>query len=112
MATLFLFASAVAHYYMHMGPAAIAATDSFTIVAEAKEFYFPDNSFLLRRNYTGVHAIDMGLSFLVAAFLPGAAGWDRNFQLLQAYFLFSFFSLIAVWSVEACRTRNKGRVIS
>lgn len=112
MGPFFLAASAFALRHMVFGPAAVAANDDFAVIAQNEDYHFSANGVKLRRGYTGIRALDSGLSFLVAAFLPGAAGWDRNFQLLQAYFLFSFFSVLAIWSIEAARTRNKSRVIS
>lgn len=72
---------------------------------------FPGSDVRLRTVYTGISTIDYGLRFLVAAFLPGAAGWDKNSQIQQIYFLLSFFPIIALWSVEAGRTRNAGSLI-
>lgn len=61
----------------------------------------------LRTEYTGIAQLDKGLSFLVAAFMNGAAGWDQGFTLLLFYFLVSFFPVVAIWAVESCRVRNR-----
>jgi hypothetical protein len=74
--------------------------------AVVNSLQFADNKHRLRTDYTGIASVDFGLRYLVAAFLPGAAGWDRGFQIQQIYFLVSFFSIVALWSVEAGRRRN------
>lgn len=74
---------------------------------------YPDHAGVsIRGQYTGVASIDHGLQFLVAAFLPGAAGFKDEFQILQVYFLFSFFALISLYSVEAGRRGNKRTLTS
>lgn len=60
-----------------------------------------------RKRYTGIEGLDMGLQFLVVAFLPGVLDLDLGVKLQQAYFLLSFFPIIAVLCVEAGRARNK-----
>jgi hypothetical protein len=63
--------------------------------------------------FTTVDVIDRYiLSLLVAAFMPGVAGWDPEVRLLQIYFLGNLFALICVWNVEANRQRNRWRLIS
>jgi hypothetical protein len=110
--TVFLSMSAVATYYMRIGPASSASGDYFAQILEPEPFMFPDSGVLLRRTYTGIDAIDTFLSFLVAAFLPGASGENKAFQLQQIHFLFSFLPVIAVWSVEAARKVSFWKVIS
>ena len=61
----------------------------------------------LRRTYTGIEGVDMGLQFLVVAFLPGVLDLDLGAKLQQAYFLLSFFPIISILCVEAGRARNK-----
>ncbi|KAH7304847.1 hypothetical protein BKA65DRAFT_544088 [Rhexocercosporidium sp. MPI-PUGE-AT-0058] len=73
---------------------------------------FPDNDETLRTNYTGIASLDHGLGFFVAAFLPGAAGWDVNSQVQQIYFLVSCFSILSIWSVEAGRKGNASSFIT
>lgn len=61
----------------------------------------------LRRHYTGIASVDLGLQYLVVAFLPGVLDIDLGVKLQQAHFLISFFPVIAIICVEAGRTRNK-----
>jgi hypothetical protein len=61
----------------------------------------------LRRHYTGIAGVDLGLQFLVVAFLPGVLNIDLGVKLQQAHFLISFFPIIAIICVEAGRARNK-----
>ena len=69
---------------------------------------FSHTKYRLREKYTGIEPLDLGLRYLVAAFLPGVAGWDKGFQIQQIYFLVSFFPIIAIMSVEAGRKRSDG----
>ncbi|PVH78698.1 hypothetical protein DL98DRAFT_421668 [Cadophora sp. DSE1049] len=73
---------------------------------------FPDNDQTLRTKYTGIASLDYGLGFLVAAFLPGASGWDLNAQVQQIYFFVSFFPIVSIWSVEAGRKGNASSFIT
>ncbi|KAI0024328.1 hypothetical protein F4780DRAFT_726859 [Xylariomycetidae sp. FL0641] len=74
---------------------------------------FPDSLLPhLRTRLTGLAPLDAVLRLLVGAFIAGTAGWDDALRLQQAHFLTGLFPLVAVWSVEACRARNKGRLIS
>lgn len=99
--------SATATYYMRLNHSAgLAVGEHFTTLAQTENFIFPDSEIVLRRSYTGIAAVDTGLSFLVAAFLPGASGLNKAFQLQQAHFLFSFMPVLAILSVEASRERN------
>jgi hypothetical protein len=109
--TLFFFSlSLLALYSMRLSPAASSVSLPFETAGRTPRFPRPD--FPLRESYTGIPAFDLGLRFLVTAFLPGVAGWDPEFRVQQIYFLVSFFSVIAIWSVEAGRERSKGRVTS
>jgi hypothetical protein len=62
----------------------------------------------IKKSYTGLFALDEGLSFLVTAFLPGAAGWNEAFYWQQFHFLIQLTVAIAIMNVEACRERNRG----
>jgi len=103
-ALFFLSLSILAAKEMRLGEVASAVSEPMEAVVNS--LTFPDNKYRLRENYTGIAPLDFGLRFLVAAFLPGVAGWDKGFQIQQIYFLVSFFSIIAIWSVEAGRKRN------
>jgi hypothetical protein len=65
-----------------------------------------DSATYLRTEYTGIPAVDYGLRYLVVSFLPGAAGWNKGFQVQMFYFLVQFFGIIGVYSVEAGRRAN------
>jgi hypothetical protein len=62
----------------------------------------------IMKDFTGLKFLDEGLSFLVTAFLSGAAGWDEAFYWQQFHFLFQITPMIAIMNVEACRARNQG----
>ena len=66
------------------------------------------NGVVIKITYTHLKPVDEVLSFLVAAFLPGTAGWDEVFYWQQVHFLVQIGSLLAIMNVEACRTRNSG----
>lgn len=112
MCSIFLGFSLVAAYYMRFSSPAEAVGSVMEDVLRPEPFIFPEKAIELRRDYCGIKAIDFPLSFLVAAFLPGADGWNKPFQLQQAYFLFSFFPVLAVFNVEAGRTKNTGALLS
>jgi hypothetical protein len=81
-------------------------------IAEKMELITTVNRFLehplpLRTTYTGIAPVDQGLSFLVAAFMNAASGWDAGFFVFLGYFLFSFFAVLAIWAIESCRERNR-----
>ncbi|OTB08964.1 hypothetical protein M426DRAFT_316256 [Hypoxylon sp. CI-4A] len=82
---------------------------NFQAVVDAAKF---ENGTPLVARYTGVTALDEVAKFLVAAFMEGTAGWDVGVRAHQTWFLMNWFAIICVWSVEACRRRNAGRVIS
>lgn len=109
---LLLGLAAAATYYMRLGPAATAVGADFEKIMTNEHFVFPNSDIVLRRSYTGIDVLDQGLTFLVAAFLPGAAGINRAFQIQQIYFLFSFAPILGVWSIEAARGRNSGALIT
>lgn len=99
---------------MRMGPASQAAGKHFKAVMEPGDYRWPESGRLLRRDYTGIAAVDFGLSFLVAAFYPGVRGAGMNgaFEQQQPYFLMSFGPILAAMSVEAGRSRNYLSVMS
>lgn len=106
--------SAVAVYYMRLGPAAHATVPHFEQVMAPGDFRFPGTHTALRREYTGFAPLDMGLTFLVAAFYPGMRDADMSgaFEQQQPYFLMQFGPIIAAMAVEAGRDRNYLTVMS
>jgi hypothetical protein len=106
----FLSLSLLALKEMRLSPAAAAVSDP--LEAAVRSLTIPHTKHRLRDKYTGIRPLDFGLRFLVTAFLPGVAGWDRGFQAQQIYFLVSFFPIIAIWSVEAGRERSSGKLTS
>lgn len=105
---IFLALSGAATYYMRLGPASEAAGKFLELVMEPGDFRWPDTDITLRRQYTGIAGVDMGLSFLVAAFYPGVrgAGMSGAFEQQQPFFLMQFGPILAVMAVEAGRDRN------
>ncbi|ETN46470.1 uncharacterized protein HMPREF1541_00655 [Cyphellophora europaea CBS 101466] len=98
--------SAVALYYIRLGPTSTAVGKHFEKIYEGAEKPFPGRDTVLRRHYTGIKACDEFASMLVAAFLNGPAGWVEGIRLQQAYFLLSFTAVLAAMSVESARKRN------
>lgn len=103
-ALFFLSLSLLAVKEMRLGTASFAVQDPME--AAVHSLTFPDRKQRLRDSYTGIVGLDFGLRYLVSAFLPGVAGWDKGFQIQQIYFLISVFTIISIWSVEAGRKRN------
>ena len=89
-----------------------ASSVSAPMEAVVNSLAFPQTKQRLREKYTSIEPFDIGLRYLVTAFLPGVAGWDKEFQIQQIYFLVSFFAIIAIMSVEAGRKRNAGSLTS
>ncbi|CZS91060.1 uncharacterized protein RCO7_01423 [Rhynchosporium graminicola] len=87
-----------------MGGTAVKINES--MVSLATTLKYPESDQTLRKTYTGIESLDYGMRHIVAAFLPGVAGWDINTQVQQIYFLASFFPIISIWSVEAGRQGN------
>lgn len=75
---------------------------------------YPENpNILIHTTYTGITTLDYGLRFLVTAFLPGGTGFhDPAALVLSAYFLISFFTLLAIYNIEAGRSGAKGYAFS
>ena len=65
----------------------------------------------MKTRYTGIAPIDIELSMLVAAFVPGTAGWDPVFRQQQIYFLFQFFAVCCIMAIESHRASNRNRII-
>jgi hypothetical protein len=93
---------------MHLSKPAVAVRQPLQAVVES--LVFPDQEIELRETYTGIPALDLVFRKLAAVFLPGVAGWDKSLQIQQIYFLFSFFPIVAVLSVEAGRKNASGLI--
>ena len=103
-AGVFILLSMLATYYMRVATNLAGVGEKMEYINQIKSF--PDNGIPLRTIYTGIGPLDTFFSFLVSAFLSGAAGWDRGFYVLQSYFLVSFFPIVTIFSIESCRKRN------
>ncbi len=102
--------SAVAVYYMRIVPDSFHVSEQMMKIVDSGRF--TQNSVLLRKQYTGISSFDYGLSFLVVAFMPAAAEFDKGSCLQIVHFLFSFFPVVSVWAVESCRRGNQRGMIS
>jgi hypothetical protein len=105
---LYLCLSAVALYYMRLGPVSKSTGVHLeTLIAgTAVNFTYPGRNLAIRQHYTGVKGIDGFLSVLVTAFLAGPMGFKKHIQLQQMNFLASWTAVLVVWSVESVRRRN------
>jgi len=102
--------SLLATYFIRVAATASGVSDKMETIIRLSRF--PDHETPLRTVYTGIALLDQGFAFLVAAFIHGTAAWDRGFHVLQIYFLISLFPILAIWSVESCRKRNRLSLIS
>lgn len=108
-ATIFFISlSVLAVKEMHLSKPAVAVREP--IQAIISSLYFPDQGTSLRETYTGIPYLDLVFRNIVAAFLPGVAGWDSSFQIQQIYFLFSFFPVVTIMAIEAGRKNASGLV--
>jgi hypothetical protein len=109
----YILLTALGVHYVRWSEASTLARRYLDEILAKEPFFFADSDrTLLRQQYTGIELLDIGLSFFVAVFLPGAAGFDAAYQIQQIYFMFSLVPLLAVMSVEAGRTYNGWTVIS
>lgn len=104
--------SVVAFYLLQLSPPSKAADTHMQEVMKGRDWRWADHDTVLRRHYTGIAPLDFGLSFLVAAFFYGVAGWNKGIQLQQGNFIVNFFAVLVVWSVESCRARNGWAIIT
>ena len=105
-ALIFTALSLLAFYAIHVASVQAGVSEKMeriTTINAFTEYQMP-----LRTTYTGFTPLDKGLSFLVAAFMNGASGWDAGFFVFLIYFLVSFFAIVVIWAVESCRERNRG----
>jgi hypothetical protein len=105
----FLVFSAASLWLMRIEPSMDGIPINFEKIFHKGQF---ENNVPLKRTYTGNLGLDALLSGLVIAFLPGTAGWEAAVRLQQINFVFNFFSIVCIWNIEACRQRNRWRVIS
>ncbi|OAL40095.1 hypothetical protein AYO20_00513 [Fonsecaea nubica] len=103
-AIVFVALSLLAVYMLRVASIMSGVADKMEYITTNSQF--TEHSMELRTTYTGIAPLDKGLSFLVAAFMNGAAGWDRGFLVFMMYFLFSFFPIVSIWAIESCRERN------
>ncbi|KAJ5841870.1 hypothetical protein N7534_011700 [Penicillium rubens] len=67
----------------------------------------------LRQVYTGLGPVDLILKILVTIFLPAVSNFSTPEQPLQVlYFLASMMPIIAIWTVEGFRPRNKWTLLA
>ncbi|KAJ5431308.1 Monooxygenase FAD-binding [Penicillium cf. griseofulvum] len=67
----------------------------------------------LRQVYTGLGPVDLFLKVIVTIFLPAIANFSTPEQPLQVlYFLASMMPIIAIWTVEGFRPRNKWTLLA
>ncbi len=109
-AGIFFVLSLLATYLIRIFAIQSGVSDKMESIAKTARF--TEHDMPLRTIYTGLPPLDDGLSFLVAAFMNGAAAWDGGFFVLLVYFLLSFFAIVAIWAVESCRERNSLALIS
>lgn len=63
----------------------------------------------LKTDYTGIKFHDIGLAFLVSAFVFGPPRWNEALYWQQIHFLPQLAPVIAIMNVEACRNGNRGK---
>ncbi|TGJ80974.1 hypothetical protein E0Z10_g7794 [Xylaria hypoxylon] len=106
---IFAVASVGAAWLMRVETGIKGIPVNFVEQVEARTY---PNGMPMRTHYTGIEAVDSGLLFLVAAFVAGPLGWDEGVRLQQLHFLVQFFGVIAVWNIEACRSRHSWKLVS
>jgi hypothetical protein len=104
--------SAIGVYFLRIDSASSIVPDAMQAVKEAGHWRGFGHDVPVRSHYTGIWWLDFGLTFLVVAFMPGAGALDTGFWIQQLYFLVSFFAVISIWTVEACRDGNRKRITS
>ena len=106
----YLSLSAIAVYYMRIVPDSFNVSDQMVKIIESGRF--TQTGMSLRREYTGIPSLDYGLSFLVVAFTPFAAGFDQGAYWQALHFLLSFGPVVSIWAVESCRRGNERAMVS
>ena len=102
--TFYLTLTCLGIYGMRVMPVTQLGIDKYmdNVVITGK---FP-NGVPLRNRYTGISAVDAGLTYFMVAFLDGSSGWDKDFKFQQSYFLISFYGILSIYEVEASRSRS------
>jgi hypothetical protein len=101
----------IAGYYMRLSPAALSLTEEFGRLSQGGPWFIPGTKVAIRRDYTGIEAIDTVLTFYVAVFHP-ISTQSKGTRLQLAYFLFNFTSIWALLAVESIRARNAWALIT
>lgn len=107
----YLSIAALVHYGMWIRSSSYGLADQFESIITTGTWTY-DPSFPLKRKYIGIGSIDNYLTFLSAAYMPGLNNWNKNFGMLQMYFLGMLLQPIAIWAIEACRKRNSMTIVS
>jgi hypothetical protein len=103
---LFYLACAAGGYYgMWIRPKSYGLMDALDVVMDSGVFPY-DTDASLKRNFTGIGALDSLLTVLSAVFTPGFAAYDKQFGTLALYFLGMITQPLSIWLIEACRKRN------
>ena len=103
--TIFAVLSFAGLYIMRISTALNGVPVGFADIIETGTM---PNGTRVKKHYTGLGFLDEGLSFLVAAFLPGPTAWNESFYWQQFHFLHQITPILAIMNVEACRERNRG----
>jgi hypothetical protein len=106
--TTFALISMAGAWFMRISPVLNDAPVGFN---DMIEFGVHPNGVPMKKNFTGLSYLDNWFSFLVAAFLPGSAGWNEVYYWQQFHFLPQVIALIAIMTVESCRERNQGSLL-
>ncbi|KIW73136.1 hypothetical protein PV04_01277 [Phialophora macrospora] len=104
-ALIFIILSICAVYALRIASIQSGIAEKMELITTVHRFV--EHPLPLRTTYTGIAPVDRGLSFLVAAFMNAAAGWDTGFFVFLGYFLISFFAVLTIWAIESCRERNR-----
>lgn len=72
----------------------------------------PGTAIPLRKDYTGVAAVDEFVAFFVAAFFPMSSGLNSGMHLQLLYFLLNFTPVVAIMAIESARQRNSQALLT
>ena len=108
----FLALSAIGIYHFQYLPAHLKIPLNFEDILRNKHLNVPYQHISIPQRYTGIQSIDSFIAVYVTAFAHGPLRLDEHAYWQQLYFLVGIFPILAVWTVEANRERNRGTVIS